>query len=199
MVMNEKEEEEEEEEEEGEHNVFRIVNGSCNFEKDLCGWTVSSNGSYRWIRRSGKSSDTSAEPDRDTTSSGDGYYICSMSETGLQTDEETDLLSGLIGPNPKQCLTFWYHMYGEEINTLKVFQLNDNRTIELWNESANQRNKWYFQSLSLKYIGPYQINFKAIHGNGSKSEIAIDDISITNTDCKKGKIRTFHITYIFVL
>ncbi|XP_052069261.1 MAM and LDL-receptor class A domain-containing protein 1-like [Mytilus californianus] len=108
-----------------------------------------------------------------------------MSETGSQTNEESDLFSGLIGPNPKQCLTFWYHMYGEQINTLKVFQLNGERTIELWNESANQGNKWYFQSLSLNDTRPYRIKYKAKRGNGSKSEIAIDDISITNTECKK--------------
>ncbi|CAC5403043.1 unnamed protein product [Mytilus coruscus] len=116
---------------------------------------------------------------------GDGYYAYTKSEWGSQPKEESDLFTSWIGPNPKQCLTFWYHMYGEQINTLKVFQLNDERTIELWNKSANQGNKWYFQSLSLSDIGPYRIKFKAIRGNGRKSEIAIDDIFITNTDCKK--------------
>ncbi|CAG2190855.1 unnamed protein product [Mytilus edulis] len=166
-------------------NLRGTVNDSCTFENDLCGWAVSSNGTYQWIRGRRKSPGNSTGPDRDTTASGDGYYIYTMSETGSQPNEETDLLSGLIGPSPRQCLTFWYHMYGEHINTLKVFQLNDNRTVELWNESANQGNKWYYQSLSLNGAGPYRIMFTAIRGNGSKSEIAIDDISITNTDCKK--------------
>ncbi|CAC5399333.1 unnamed protein product [Mytilus coruscus] len=112
-------------------------------------------------------------------------YAYTKSEWGSQPKEESDLFSGWIGPNPKQCLTFWYHMYGEQINTLKVFQMDSESTIELWNKSANQGNKWYFQSLSLNDIGPYRIKFKAIRGNGSKIEIAIDDISITNTDCKK--------------
>ncbi|VDI39129.1 Hypothetical predicted protein, partial [Mytilus galloprovincialis] len=115
----------------------------------------------------------------------DGYYIYTMFKNRSQPNEETDLLSGLIRPNPKQCLTFWYHMFGEHINTLKVFQLNDYHIIELWNESANQGKKWYFQSLSLNDIGIYRIMFKAVHGNGNKNEIAIDDISITNTNCKK--------------
>ncbi|CAG2190857.1 unnamed protein product [Mytilus edulis] len=173
------------------YSCTRTVNGSCTFENDICGWSVSSNGSYHWERRRGKSSESYTGPDRDTTASGDGNYIYTMSETRSQSHEETDLLSGLIGPNPKQCLTFWYHMYGKQINTLKVFQLNDNRTFELWNESANQGNKWYFQSLSLNDIGPYRIMFTAIRGNGNKSEIAIDDISITNTDCKKVQLHKF--------
>lgn len=47
-----------------------IVNGSCNFENTICGWSVSSNGTYQWIRGRGKSPETSTGPDRDTTSSG---------------------------------------------------------------------------------------------------------------------------------
>ncbi|CAC5358612.1 unnamed protein product [Mytilus coruscus] len=165
-----------------------IVNGSCTFENDQCGWSVSSNGTYQWKRQRGKTPESSTGPERDhTTASGDGYYMYAYtkSEWGSQSKEESELFSGWIGPNPKQCLTFWYHMNGEQINTLKVFQLNNESTIELWNKSANQGNKWYFQSLSLNDIRPYQIKFKATRGNGSKSEVAIDDIFITNADCKK--------------
>ncbi|XP_052068042.1 MAM and LDL-receptor class A domain-containing protein 1-like isoform X2 [Mytilus californianus] len=170
------------------YSCTRIVNGSCTFENDLCGWSVSSNGTYQWIHRRGQTLESSTGPDRDhTTASGDGYYMYAYtkSEWGSQPKEESDLFSGWIGPNPKQCLTFWYLMHGEQINTLKVFQMDSESTIELWNKSANQGNKWYFQSLSLNDIGLYRIKFKAIRGNGSKIEIAIDDISITNTDCKK--------------
>ncbi|VDI24292.1 Hypothetical predicted protein [Mytilus galloprovincialis] len=81
-------------------------------------------------------------------------------------------------------------MYGRNINTIKVFQQNSKHHIELWKKSDDQGNKWYFQSLSLNDIGPYLIKFKAIRGNGHRSEIAIDDIIITNTDCKKGLIKT---------
>ncbi|CAG2236368.1 unnamed protein product [Mytilus edulis] len=42
-----------------------------------------------------------------------------------------------------------------------------------------------FKSLELKDIGPYQIQFKATRGDGDKSDIAIDDIIITNTACKE--------------
>ncbi|CAG2236370.1 unnamed protein product [Mytilus edulis] len=176
-----------------EQNNTGTVNGSCDFENDLCGWSVFSNGTYQWTHGRKTSPENFTGPDRDTTATGDGYYIYTMSETESQANDETDLLSGVIGPNPKQCLTFWYHMYGKHINTLIVFQLNDNRTVELWNESAYQGNKWYFQSLSLNDTGPYHIMFKAIRGNGNKSEIAIDDISITNTDCKRDDGNYIHL------
>ncbi|XP_052069287.1 MAM domain-containing glycosylphosphatidylinositol anchor protein 2-like [Mytilus californianus] len=76
-------------------------------------------------------------------------------------------------------------MYGRHINTLKVFQVKNTRLIELWRKSANQGNKWHFQSLSLNDIGRYQIMFRATRGNGYKSEIAVDDIFINNSECKK--------------
>lgn len=81
-------------------------------------------------------------------------------------------------------------MYGEHINTLKIFQFNGEQSKELWNKSGNQGNKWHFQSLSLDDIGPYQILFRATRGYGYKSEIAVDDIFISNTVCKKGMILT---------
>lgn len=102
-------------------------------------------------------------------------------------NDESNLLSGLIVPSPNQCLTFWYHMYGRDINTLKVFQNNSGHNKELWSKSGSQGNKWHVHSLPLINIGPYRIIFKAFRGNADKSDIAVDDISITNTVCNKGK------------
>lgn len=62
--------------------------------------------------------------------------------------------------------------------------MNSNYNIELWNMTNNQGNKWYFQSLTLRDIGPYQIKFKAIRGRWLTSGIAIDDIEIKNDACK---------------
>ncbi|CAC5389522.1 unnamed protein product [Mytilus coruscus] len=165
-----------------------IVNSSCNFTNDDCGWRVSGNDRYKWTLQRGKTPETFTGPGRDhTTTSAYGYYVYTESLSGSISNDESDLLSGLIVPSPKQCLTFWYHMYGKHINTLKVFQRNseNNRYVELWSKSDNQGNKWYFQSVTLQNIGPYQIIFKAIRGDGNKNEIAVDDIFITNTVCKK--------------
>lgn len=77
-------------------------------------------------------------------------------------------------------------MTGRHINTLKVCQVKNARLIELWRGAAYQGNKWHFQSLSWDDIGPYQIMFRATRGKGYKSEIAVDDIFINNTEYKKG-------------
>ncbi|CAC5389526.1 unnamed protein product [Mytilus coruscus] len=168
-----------------------IVNRSCKFankDHDDCGWRVNGNDRYKWTLQSGNTPETYTGPGRDhTTSSASGYYAYTESRSGSKLNDESYLLSGLILPSPKQCMTFWYHMYGKHINTLKVFQRNseNDRYVELWSKSENQGNKWHFQSLTLQNIGSYQIIFKAIRGDGDKSEIAVDDILITNTVCMK--------------
>ncbi|XP_052069169.1 MAM and LDL-receptor class A domain-containing protein 1-like [Mytilus californianus] len=168
------------------YSCTEIVNNSCTFENDDCGWRVSGYERYKWAIRSGKSPESSTGPNRDhTTASASGYYAYTESRIGSNSNDESDFFTGLIVPSPKQCLTFWYHMFGKHINTLKVFQYNSEYNIKLWSKSENQRNKWYFQSLLLKDLGPYRIKFKAFRGDGKKSEIAIDSIFITNTACKK--------------
>lgn len=52
------------------------ANGSCSFENDLCGWSISSNGTYQWIRGRGKSPGNSTGPDTDTTSGKIALQTC---------------------------------------------------------------------------------------------------------------------------
>lgn len=118
---------------------------------------------------------------------GHGYYAYTESLDYSTYNDESFFVSGVIVPSTNQCLSFWYHMYGEDINTLTVFQMNSEHTIALWSKSNDQGNKWYFQSSALKNIGPYQIVFKASRGNGYRSDIAVDDILISNSACDKGK------------
>ncbi|CAC5393954.1 unnamed protein product [Mytilus coruscus] len=168
------------------YSCTETVNSSCTFENGNCGWTVSSYKKYQWKTRRGKTPRLATGPDKDhTTASEYGYFAYTKSKLGSKLDDASSIWTGLIVPSPKQCLTFWYHMYGEQINTLKVFQQSIKHNITLWEKSGNQGNKWFFQSLSLTDIGPYRIMFKAIRGNGYKSEIAVDDIFISNSDCKK--------------
>ncbi|CAC5355490.1 unnamed protein product [Mytilus coruscus] len=163
-----------------------IVNSRCTFENGTCGLTTVGYERYKWTMRSGKNPKTSTGPDRDhTTLSASGSNIYTRSQRRSKSNDTSDLLTRILVPSPKQCLTFWYHMYGEHINTLKVLQQNSTHYVQLWSKSDNQGNQCYFQSLELKYIGLYKIAFRAIRGNGYKGDIAVDDISLTNTTCKR--------------
>lgn len=75
-------------------------------------------------------------------------------------------------------------MYGKDINTLSVFQHVGTTWIEIWTTYGDKGKKWNYQILNLKQdIGLYQIVFEAIRGDGSKGDIALDDIFIANRQC----------------
>lgn len=52
-----------------------------------------------------------------------GFYVYSDASGGNKRDVAR-LTSGSIVSRPKQCLSFWYHMYGYDIGRLKVFQMS---------------------------------------------------------------------------
>ncbi|CAC5389538.1 unnamed protein product [Mytilus coruscus] len=172
------------------------VNYSCTFENEWRGWFIYGFGRYEWTFQHGHTPVADTGPDRDhTTASTSGHYFYTKSSSGSRLNDDTDLISPLILPSPKQCLTFWYHMYGRHINTLKVFQNNSKYNIELWNKSNDQGNMWNVQSLALQSIGSYIIIFKAIRGDGYEGDIAIDDIFIDNTDCNVNKASRFDCNF----
>ncbi|CAG2242743.1 unnamed protein product [Mytilus edulis] len=158
------------------------LDNSCNFENGKCGWSVIGQYTYRWEIGTGLTKTRRTGPNGDHTTSF-GHYIYTESRGNSSLNDESNLLSGWIVPSPKQCMSFWYHMYGSNINKLVVFQMNRSHNIDIWNISNDQGNKWHFKSLTLKNIGQYQIMFKAIRGTDRTSDIAIDDIVIYNNAC----------------
>jgi hypothetical protein len=121
------------------------------------------------------------------------YCMCCILDGGFYMYAEAShippncvawLLSGLIIPSRIQCLTFWYHMYGENINTLSVYQGVDTTLTKIWTTYGDKGKKWNYQILNLKQdIGQYKIAFQASRGYGSKGDIALDDIVIANRQC----------------
>ena len=84
--------------------------------------------------------------------SGNGYYIyieTSSARLGYKAQITTPEISPSVAP---MCLTFWYHMYGETIGTLRVFSMyNDsvdpNKII--WQTSGDHGNMWLHTSITL--------------------------------------------------
>ncbi|XP_052069254.1 uncharacterized protein LOC127708424 [Mytilus californianus] len=161
---------------------------SCNFDNSWCGWMrfPKGKGIYKWKRKKGATKTKFTGPSKDHTSvSVTGFYVYSNAKNG-NTSDIAQLTSGPIVSGPKQCLSFWYHMYGDDIGSLRVFQLNNVKGNEkrIFRKKSNQSDAWHQEKIDLKKIvGTYKIRFEAIHGNGPKGDIALDDISIVNKMC----------------
>ena len=56
--------------------------------------------------------------------------------------------------NYKACLTFYYHMYGADMGTLKVL-LNDK---VIWQLDGNQGNQWHIATVPILHPGKKKVN-----------------------------------------
>ncbi|XP_065942365.1 MAM and LDL-receptor class A domain-containing protein 2 isoform X1 [Magallana gigas] len=82
------------------------------------------------------------------------------------------------------CLSFNYHMYGETNDSLEVLFQN----ITYFNESGNKGNQWNKAKFSLfdqNSTVVSKIQFTATRGSSNKSDIAIDNIQLTEGGCVK--------------
>ena len=74
------------------------------------------------------------------------------------------------------CLSFWYHMRGQHIDTLNVYtQLtsdSNNETI-VWSKKGNQGNLWMNGRISLTSDDEYKIVFEGIRGVSYEGDIAL--------------------------
>ncbi|MDX2249373.1 MAG: PKD domain-containing protein [Bacteroidia bacterium] len=113
-----------------------------------------------------------------------GKYL--YTEASGSCDQNTaQLISPCIDltgvPNP--VLRFWYHMLGADMGELHVdiFDGNNLYTDVITPLAGDQGNSWKEGQISLASYGALiQVRFRGITGTGFASDIAIDDISVTN-------------------
>ncbi|KAJ7356094.1 hypothetical protein OS493_027021 [Desmophyllum pertusum] len=76
------------------------------------------------------------------------------------------------------CLTFYYHMRGDDINTLNVF----NGNTRVFTKSGNQGKEWFKAKITMNLQS--KVTFEGIRGTEFRGDIAIDDVSITTGICQ---------------
>lgn len=111
--------------------------------------------------------------------------------SGRNKGEKSHLRSMTVLPNGDACFTFWYHMYGSGIGALRVYLVMGNTTRKLWENSGNQQNVWRFGYVDITVAEPFMIFFEGIRGETSKSDIALDDMSLLSKSCKERGILSF--------
>ena len=85
----------------------------------------------------------------------------------------------------QKCMTFFYHMYGPHVSSLRVYSTSDNRTlgVALWGKNGTQGNVWRNSTITVGGAAPFQVAFEGRRGSSYQGDIAIDDISFKDGPC----------------
>jgi len=171
-----------------------FVNGNCppvsecEFESpNVCGYTQDVSDDFDWTRGSANTTSYLTGPPADHTyGTAFGHYMHIEAsyprKPGDRAWMESPEYPATIGG---KCVEFFYHMYGVDMGTLRVFVRKGGRVdmTPVWTMSGNQGNSWYRASFTVQTPQPWKIIFEGIRGGGYTSDAAIDDITIHKNPC----------------
>ncbi|XP_033107517.1 MAM and LDL-receptor class A domain-containing protein 1-like [Anneissia japonica] len=166
----------------------------CNFEyEDLCNYTQDIYDDFDWIRKQGPTTSRQTGPETDHTYRNEfGHYMyieASQRRAGMTARLMTPILTN---ENTNTCVFFYYHMYGQRIDFLKVYKKDFGGGLPvdpLFVRHGNQGNIWKSQKVDIEGQTEYfQIVFEGSVVGNIYGDIAIDDIVFHNTSCDKVKV-----------
>ncbi|KAM9675598.1 MAM domain-containing protein 2 isoform 1-T1 [Dama dama] len=158
--------------------------GECTFEQDECIFTQERRNRGSWQRRRGETPTSYTGPKGDHTT-GVGYYMY-IEASHLVYGQKARLSSRpLRGVTGKQCLTFFYHMYGAGTGLLNVYLKKEGDSEEslLWRRRGEQSISWLRALIEYSCERQHQIIFEAIRGMSLRSDTAIDDVKFQAGSC----------------
>ncbi|XP_070701014.1 MAM and LDL-receptor class A domain-containing protein 1 [Pempheris klunzingeri] len=166
--------------------------GHCDFESNMCSWSnLGGVDQEDWLRGRGASPNPNTGPSVDhTTNSAQGYYLYVDSSVG-EWGDMSFLISDVFQPSSRgHCLTFWYHMYGNHVGTLRVYMNdremhtsgNEEGTLK-WVESGDKGDKWLEARVPIKHKEAFWFVFVYQRGMNTGGDVALDDITILPSSC----------------
>ena len=158
-------------------------NYSENFDNGIGNWNNTSSVG-NWILDSGGTPSNNTGPTDDITVGGNYMYIESSSPNypnvgPFSLTSECFDISNSTNPS----LSFYYNMYGAAMGTLDVYS---NSSL-IWSLSGDQGQGWNLVQIPLTSVGnTLIIAFEGTTGSSYTSDIAIDNISITDQNLIPG-------------
>ncbi|XP_015594749.1 ALK tyrosine kinase receptor isoform X1 [Cephus cinctus] len=169
----------------------------CNFEDGWCGWTNVPGRPLNWTLHQGPTPTERTGPSYDHTyrNTTGTYAFVDMSrraEYGSRATIESPVFnptppynSDRTSPYYQSCqVRFFYHQYGVHQGSLGLYLVqikpHQNQSERLWWNYGDRSDVWYNQAVILpdtRYR--YFLQFEASKGYASKSDIAIDDFSLS--------------------
>lgn len=176
---------------------------------DQC-WLRSDTEDLFWTGGNNSTSHYSGTGPSGDHTSGSGGYTFTRSSTPWTSTIDTELRTPLIDLDTLRSpeLTFWYHMYGQDIDKLRVYIKTQGSPASLVSTITGQKQSsstasWLKKSINLlPYEGDtIQVIFKGYRdGSGGffsyRADIALDDILIDETAvCPAPNVLASNITY----
>lgn len=156
---------------------------SESFESGMGSWTQNTGDDLNWTRDSGGTPSSGTGPG--TGAAGSFYLYIEASGNGVGYPNKNAIItlpcmdvSGLATPT----LNFSYHMNGTAMGDLIVqTSTNDGASwTNAWSISGSQGNAWNDVSVNLPSSSGVQVRFNGTTGSSWSSDIAIDDVSVTD-------------------
>ncbi|KAK3755006.1 hypothetical protein QZH41_001976 [Actinostola sp. cb2023] len=147
---------------------------TTNFDNGFGNWQQSKSDKFDWTRRSGGTASSNTGPSGGQGGSGSYVYIETSNPRQSGDNAKLTFKGSYSGD---MCMTFYYHMYGQTINQLNIY--NNNKKI--FEKRGKQGNAWHKASVSLK--GNRDVVIEAVRGSSYTGDIAIDSITVTKGSC----------------
>uniref|UniRef100_A0A3Q3G013 MAM domain-containing protein n=1 Tax=Labrus bergylta TaxID=56723 RepID=A0A3Q3G013_9LABR len=175
----------------------------CGFEDEaLCLFSQDKTDVFDWTRHSAATRDTkytpNTGPSSDHNGSKQGFYMYIETSRPRLEGDKARLLSPTFNMNtkssapsvansPTYCFAFYYHMYGKHIGALNVLLRQKGQTVtdtSVWTLIGNQGDRWRQAKVNIRPTAAFQVVIEGVRGSGIEGDIAIDDVTIEEGECK---------------
>ncbi|XP_040907254.1 enteropeptidase [Toxotes jaculatrix] len=164
---------------------------TCTFEQGTCFWRQQQDhDDGQWIRISGATFPPLTGPSVDhTLGNSSGFYIVTPLSPGQWL--KSFRIHSLPLPPTKHamCLSFWYHMFGEDVHRLQVLLLHlspsqpEPDVTLLFQRDGNYGDNWNYGQVTLNLTAEARVVFEALKKGGMRNDIGLDDITLTADHC----------------
>ncbi|KAK3586783.1 hypothetical protein CHS0354_016958 [Potamilus streckersoni] len=166
-------------------------NEMCTFESlSSCNFTVgcSDQNGYQFKLSTGSGFSPFTGPSADFTfKNSTGHYMLADASSGAMGDSASFYTYSDVKATNALFLRFYYYMNGPNVGSLEVFlKLSESNEETICQTlRGNYLPSWYMACtvLNISVSGRYEMQFKAVRGNGTQGDLAIDDTTVTTTPC----------------
>jgi hypothetical protein len=134
-----------------------------------------------WALRSGSTPSPNTGPQGDHTTGSGVYYYTEASVNGVGYPYKTFISytpTFDITQSPGKIVSFWYHMYGNNMGDLEIGVLDNNGYTILNTISGNQGDEWHLAYYTIQSTDSFKIQFTGTTGPYWDSDICIDDLYV---------------------